>query len=101
MTVSSHRFATRARSHEDRGMALLGDQPLQFQLLGRDSSSRARVGRVTTRHGTFDTPAFMPVGTQGTVKGLTPDHIAATGAQIVLANTYHLMLRPSEKVVRD
>jgi queuine tRNA-ribosyltransferase len=49
----------------------------------------------------FDTPAFMPVGTQGTIKGLLPDHIAATGSQCILANTYHLMLRPGSTVVRD
>src|SRR6185503_13136217 len=57
--------------------------------------------RVTTRHGSFDTPAFMPVGTQGTIKGVLPDHVAATGSQIILANTYHLMLRPGEKVVAE
>src|SRR5216117_4042368 len=73
--------------------------PLKFDLLKTDSSSRARVGRVTTRHGAFDTPAFMPVGTQGSVKGVLPDHVAGTGSQIILANTYHLMLRPGEKVV--
>jgi queuine tRNA-ribosyltransferase len=75
--------------------------PLDFDLRLIDSDSRARLGRVTTRHGVFDTPAFMPVGTQGTVKGIPPDHLAATGAQIVLGNTYHLMLRPGEKVVAD
>src|SRR5438045_1231174 len=73
------------------------DQPLKFELFKTDA--RARVGRVTTRHGAFDTPAFMPVGTQGSIKGLLPDHIAATSSQIILANTYHLMLRPGEKVV--
>ena len=52
-----------------------------------------------TRHGSFDTPAFMPVGTQGSIKGVLPDHVAATGAQCILANTYHLMLRPGGKVV--
>jgi queuine tRNA-ribosyltransferase len=66
-----------------------------------DRSTGARLGRVTTRHGAFDTPAFMPVGTQGTIKGLLPDHVAATGSQIILANTYHLMLRPGERVVAD
>jgi queuine tRNA-ribosyltransferase len=71
--------------------------PLRYDLL--KSNARARLGRVTTRHGVFDTPAFMPVGTQGTIKGVPPDHVAATGAQIILANTYHLMLRPGEKVV--
>jgi queuine tRNA-ribosyltransferase len=73
--------------------------PLQYELIR--SEGAARLGRVTTRHGVFDTPAFMPVGTQGTIKGVLPDHVAATGAQIVLANTYHLMLRPGEKVVAE
>src|SRR5881409_3690042 len=73
--------------------------PLTFDLLATDAATRARRGRVTTRHGAFDTPAFMPVGTQGTIKGILPDHVAATGSQIILANTYHLMLRPGEKTV--
>src|SRR5215207_454254 len=77
----------------------MGDAPLQFELFKTDGA--ARVGRVTTLHGGFDTPAFMPVGTQGTIKGLLPDHVAGTGAQCVLANTYHLMLRPGEAVVRE
>ncbi len=76
-------------------------ESLKYELLARDSATRARLGRVTTRHGAFDTPAFMPVGTQGTVKGILPDHIAATGSQIILGNTYHLMLRPGEKVVAE
>ena len=70
---------------------------VRFEISARDQS--ARVGRVTTAHGAFDTPAFMTVGTQGTIKGVLPDHVAATGAQIILANTYHLMLRPGEDVV--
>jgi queuine tRNA-ribosyltransferase len=70
-----------------------------YELLRADAATNARLGRVTTPHGTFDTPAFMPVGTQGSVKGVLPEQVAATGAQIVLANTYHLMLRPGEKVV--
>jgi queuine tRNA-ribosyltransferase len=74
-------------------------KPLSFELIARDAVTHARRGRVTTRHGVFDTPAFMPVGTQGTLKGLLPDSIAATGAQCVLANTYHLMLRPGEETV--
>ena len=77
------------------------DAPLHYELLATDSRTHARRGRVTTRHGAFETPAFMPVGTQGSVKGILPDHIAASGAQIILANTYHLMLRPGEKVVAD
>src|SRR5690349_18902713 len=75
--------------------------PLRYELIRADPDSRARLGRVTTRHGTYDTPAFMPVGTQGTIKGVLPDHVAATGAQIILANTYHLMLRPGEQVVAE
>lgn len=82
-------------------MTTIDTLPLRFDLLARDEASQARSGRVTTRHGAFDTPAFMPVGTQGTVKGILPDHLAATGSQIILGNTYHLMLRPGESVVAD
>jgi len=63
-----------------------------FEILVRDGA--ARVGRLTTAHGAIDTPAFMPIGTAGTVKAMTPEGVAATGARIVLGNTYHLMLRP-------
>jgi queuine tRNA-ribosyltransferase len=79
----------------------MSEAQLKYELLRVDSATRARLGRVTTRHGSFDTPAFMPVGTQGTIKGVLPDHVAATGSQIILANTYHLMLRPGEKVVAE
>ncbi len=65
---------------------------LGFELLARDGA--ARTGRLTTAHGTIETPAFMPVGTAATVKAMTPEGVAATGARIVLGNTYHLMLRP-------
>jgi queuine tRNA-ribosyltransferase len=71
----------------------------RFELLARDGA--ARRGRLHTAHGTVETPAFMPVGTQATVKAMTPDMLRATGAEIVLANTYHLMLRPgAERVAR-
>ncbi|HXE28557.1 MAG TPA: tRNA guanosine(34) transglycosylase Tgt, partial [Stellaceae bacterium] len=63
-----------------------------FTLLGTDGA--ARRGRVTTAHGTIETPAFMPVGTAATVKAMRPEDVAATGAEIILGNTYHLMLRP-------
>ena len=70
-----------------------------FELLARDGA--ARRGRVHTAHGIVDTPAFMPVGTAGTVKAMLPGSVAETGAQIVLGNTYHLMLRPgAERVAR-
>ena len=66
--------------------------PFSFRLLKSDGA--ARRGEIVTPHGIVQTPAFMPVGTQGTVKGLMPEAVAATGAEIVLGNTYHLMLRP-------
>jgi queuine tRNA-ribosyltransferase len=65
---------------------------LDFTVQQRDGA--ARRGRLTTAHGAIDTPAFMPVGTAGTVKAMLPQSVAATGAQIVLGNTYHLLLRP-------
>ncbi|HWA97277.1 MAG TPA: tRNA guanosine(34) transglycosylase Tgt [Pirellulales bacterium] len=64
-------------------------------------TSRARSGTFQTPHGNVSTPAFMPVGTQGTVKGLTAPQLRETGAEMILANTYHLALRPGEDVVRD
>jgi queuine tRNA-ribosyltransferase len=69
-------------------------RPFLFELLATDRASGARRGRMTTVHGGVETPAFMPVGTQATVKTLLPHEVRATGAQIILANTYHLMLRP-------
>src|ERR1700758_3977019 len=75
--------------------------PVVYQLLQSDTASRARLGRIDTPHGPFDSPAFMPVGTQGTITALLPDVVAATGAQCILANTYHLMLRPGERVVAE
>ena len=74
--------------------------PLSFQVSAIDRDSRARRGRVTVAHGTFDTPAFMTVGTRATVTGLDPVDLASVGAQVVLANTYHLMLRPGLEAFR-
>ncbi len=70
---------------------------LQFELKSKDG--RGRRGAVTVPHGTFQTPAFMPVGTRGTVKGMTPKQLAETGAEICLGNTYHLNLAPGDKLV--
>jgi queuine tRNA-ribosyltransferase len=70
-----------------------------FQVVARDG--RARLGRLRTAHGMVDTPVFMPVGTQATVKGLTPRHLEDAGAQVILANTYHLTLRPGDQVIAD
>ncbi len=72
-----------------------------FQLLASDPSTGARRGRLSTLHGVVETPIFMPVGTQGTVKALTPVHLREIGAQIILGNTYHLNLRPGSDLVRD
>jgi queuine tRNA-ribosyltransferase len=72
---------------------------LAFQVLATDGA--ARRGRLETAHGVVDTPAFMPVGTRGSVKSLTPADLEALGAQIVLANTYHLFLRPGPDLVRE
>ncbi|MBO6948769.1 MAG: tRNA guanosine(34) transglycosylase Tgt [Rhodospirillales bacterium] len=70
-----------------------------FELMTTDGL--ARRGRVTTAHGTFETPAFMPVGTAATVKAMTPEWVRETGAECILGNTYHLMLRPgSERIAR-
>lgn len=73
--------------------------PLSFDLLKTDG--QARLGRVTTSHGSFETPMFMPVGTQATVKGLTPRMVQECGASIILGNTYHLALRPGPDIVAE
>jgi queuine tRNA-ribosyltransferase len=70
-----------------------------FELITKDRSSKARLGRVLTDHGAFSTPAFMPVGTLGTVKSLTPEELTEIGAEIILANTYHLYLRPGHETI--
>ena len=70
-----------------------------FELIHADSRTAARRGRFHTPHGAVETPAFMPVGTRGSVKGLEVGQIRDTGAQMILANTYHLALRPGERVV--
>ena len=72
-----------------------------FQLLQTDAASAARRGRLETLHGPVETPAFMPVGTQGTVKAITPSHLREIGAQIILGNTYHLNLRPGSELIRE
>src|SRR5277367_4079303 len=75
-------------------MPMSGSDPVTigFEVLARDGA--ARRGRLVTAHGEIKTPVFMPVGTAATVKAMTPEGVAATGARILLGNTYHLMLRP-------
>jgi queuine tRNA-ribosyltransferase len=72
-----------------------------FEIGHKGRGTRGRTGKIVTAHGTIDTPAFMPVGTQGTVKGITPEELSKLGAQIVLANTYHLFLRPGHKRIHE
>ena len=72
-----------------------------FHLIAKDPSTGARCGRLSTLHGTVETPVFMPVGTQGTVKAVTPVHLREIGAEIILGNTYHLNLRPGSGLIRD
>ena len=72
----------------------------RFEILARDARTAARRGRLHTPHGAIDTPAFMPVGTAGSVKSVTPGEVEGLGFRMILANTYHLALRPGEEVVR-
>ena len=71
---------------------------MKFELLNTDG--KARRGKIHFERGTVETPAFMPVGTYGTVKGMTPDEVEATGAHICLGNTFHLMLRPGTEIIK-
>ncbi|HBM75518.1 MAG TPA: tRNA guanosine(34) transglycosylase Tgt [Clostridiaceae bacterium] len=70
-----------------------------YELIKESSDCSGRLGIIHTPHGTIDTPVFMPVGTQATVKGMTPEELKYIGAQIILSNTYHLYLRPGEKLI--
>jgi queuine tRNA-ribosyltransferase len=81
--------------------ASLAVMSAHFDLLCTDAATGARRGRLRTRHGVVETPIFMPVGTQGTVKAVTPRQLGEIGAQIILGNTYHLNLRPGSELVRE
>ena len=70
-----------------------------FELITQND--QARLGKIYTPKGNIDTPAFMPVGTQGTVKGVYTDDLELTGSQIILANTYHLLLRPGIQILKE
>lgn len=72
-----------------------------FEVIKTDSRSQARLGMLTTAHGAVRTPVFMPVGTRGAVKGITPAHLAETGSSIILANTYHMLIRPGVEIVES
>jgi queuine tRNA-ribosyltransferase len=74
---------------------------MRFELLATDPQTQARRGRLHTAHGVIETPIFMPVGTAGSVKAVGPDDLVTLNAQIILGNTYHLMLRPGEALIRE
>ena len=71
-----------------------------FELLKTDAHTKARLGRLTTVHGAVDTPVYMPVGTQGSVKAIDPRELREMGTQIILGNTYHLNIRPGLDIIR-
>ena len=74
--------------------------PVYYEHIHTCKQSGARLGRVHTPHGTFDTPVFMPVGTQATIKGMSPEEVESMGARIILSNTYHLWMRPGNEIVK-
>ncbi len=76
-------------------------QALRYELIKKCKQTGARLGRVHTPHGSVDTPAFMPVGTQATVKGMSPDELKEIDAQIILSNTYHLYMRPGNDLIKE
>ena len=73
----------------------------EFELIKEDPRSKARIGKFHTPHGSFETPVFMPVGTQATVKAVTPKELEEINAQIILSNTYHLYLRPGHNLIKE
>jgi queuine tRNA-ribosyltransferase len=75
--------------------------PFRFEILASDSRTKARLGRIVTPHGQFTTPVFMPVGTQASVKTVTPEELLDCHVEIILANTYHLYLRPTHTLIRE
>ena len=80
---------------------MTGSHAIRFTVLAKDLSTHGRAGILETPHGIVETPTYMPVGTQGTVKALTPEQVRDTGTRMILANTYHLALRPGEDVVQQ
>lgn len=74
---------------------------IKYRLIKKDKHTGARLGEIITPHGTFPTPIFMPVGTQATVKAMSPEELEDLGADIILSNTYHLWVRPGEDIVKE
>lgn len=79
----------------------MSNHPITYQLEKKDKRTGARLGKITTPHGTFETPMFMPVGTLATVKTIAPEELEEMGAGIILSNTYHLWLRPGEDLIAE
>lgn len=79
----------------------MSNHPVTYQLEKKDKRTGARLGKITTPHGTFETPMFMPVGTLATVKTIAPEELEEMGAGIILSNTYHLWLRPGEDIIAE
>lgn len=79
----------------------MSQQPIRYELIKKCKQTGARLGIVHTPHGSFETPAFMPVGTQATVKTMAPEEIKAMGANMILSNTYHLWLRPGHELIKE
>jgi queuine tRNA-ribosyltransferase len=75
----------------------MNEKKFSFELITQDEN--ARLGKISTPRGDIDTPAFMPVGTLGTLKGIFTDDVLSTGTQIILGNTYHLMIRPGVSIL--
>src|SRR5215207_7515844 len=94
---SQHLRAATSIDSPASGRRLLGRM---FTLLGTDPDSRARRGRLVTGHGVIETPVFMPVGTQATVKSVSPVELRELKAQIILGNTYHFFVRPGMEVMQ-
>jgi queuine tRNA-ribosyltransferase len=86
---------------DKRGDQRVEPSLVKFELIHSCAQTGARRGRVHTPHGTIETPVFMPVGTAGSVKAIAPDDLHTLGAKIILGNTYHLMLRPGERLIGD
>ena len=79
----------------------MSEPVIRYELIKEEKHTGARLGKLHTPHGTFDTPMYMPVGTLATVKGLSPEELKEMGAQVVLSNTYHLWLRPGDDLVAE
>jgi queuine tRNA-ribosyltransferase len=73
----------------------------KFEIIKEDKKTKARAGKIYTPHGAVETPVFIPVGTQGTVKTMSPEELKGIGIQILLSNTYHLYLRPGHRIIKE